>query len=534
MGISPDSIEAVRRAADLADLVSRTVPLTGRGKDLFGVCPFHSDKDPSFSVNTAKGFFYCFGCGAKGDVIDWVMRTQGISFADAVKHLAAECGVMLAEDTGPAGPAAYELPKTKQGSRIRGVEGSSAAPAAPDPEFPPAIWREKAAAFVQACHERLMASKPALKKLEKTRGIRPETGARFLLGMNPEGYWRPRKSWGLPNVEGRDGKVFRNFKIDRGMVIPNILWSGELDRPQDIVVNRIRIRRPAGAPKYKLVPGSYTGPMIIMPPVGATPCGRPNAGRPQGIGQAQGPAPTVLVVESELCAMLCAQEVGDLAAVIAMGSALAKPDAAARRILDAAHVILNALDFDAAGASALGNWRRWYPHMIRWPVPEGKDPTDAFLAGVDLSAWVTAGIPGAGASGPSLLSRKVWGEGEDDEGSRGRGAKGPSEERGPRVRGVNGSSDVVYKGTACGPTGTPDPGGNGLREKLQRLAGLLKGAPVVILNTETRLSIKYPKSWPAAHGDTFRQISDLVYLDREVFDFIIRHPHAQITAENLI
>ncbi len=87
---------------DLADLkarvrlsphVSRRVKLAGsRGGDLFGCCPFHDERTPSFSVNDAKGFFHCFGCGAHGDVLDWWQKAEGLSFTDAVERLKREAG----------------------------------------------------------------------------------------------------------------------------------------------------------------------------------------------------------------------------------------------------------------------------------------------------------------------------------------------------------------------------------------------------------------------------------------------------------
>ncbi|MCE1237674.1 MAG: CHC2 zinc finger domain-containing protein [Hyphomicrobiales bacterium] len=87
---------------DLADLkarvrlsphVSRRVKLVGsRGGDLFGCCPFHDERTPSFSVNDAKGFFHCFGCGAHGDILDWWQKAEGMSFTDAVERLKREAG----------------------------------------------------------------------------------------------------------------------------------------------------------------------------------------------------------------------------------------------------------------------------------------------------------------------------------------------------------------------------------------------------------------------------------------------------------
>jgi hypothetical protein len=101
-----------------------------------------------------------------------------------------------------------------------------------------------------------------------------------------------------------------------------------------------------------------------------------------------------VVVESELDGWLLHQEVGDLVGVLAMGSAQARPDQETHRLLTGAGLILVSLDSDAAGArEAWGWWRAHYPNAKRWPVPIGKDPSEAYQKGLDLRAWVMAGLP---------------------------------------------------------------------------------------------------------------------------------------------
>lgn len=87
--IPNDELERIKRETDLAALArSRGVELKSRGKDLVGRCPFHGpDDDPSFVVTPAKGLFHCFGCEAKGSVIDFVMLSEGVSFRHAVEIL---------------------------------------------------------------------------------------------------------------------------------------------------------------------------------------------------------------------------------------------------------------------------------------------------------------------------------------------------------------------------------------------------------------------------------------------------------------
>lgn len=75
---------------NIVDVINQYVPLKKQGKDHFGCCPFHGEKTPSFSVSEDKQFFYCFGCGAKGDVIDFVMQYQAVDFKDAIKILGGD------------------------------------------------------------------------------------------------------------------------------------------------------------------------------------------------------------------------------------------------------------------------------------------------------------------------------------------------------------------------------------------------------------------------------------------------------------
>ncbi|MER3495371.1 MAG: DNA primase [Armatimonadota bacterium] len=94
-----DAREEVRRRTDLAELVSARVPLRRSGKNLVGLCPFHDDHRPSFYVSSDTGRYKCFSCGEAGDIFDWVMKTQGLDFPDALKELASRAGVELKSHT---------------------------------------------------------------------------------------------------------------------------------------------------------------------------------------------------------------------------------------------------------------------------------------------------------------------------------------------------------------------------------------------------------------------------------------------------
>ena len=95
MRYSDDIIEEVRMKNDIVDVISQYVKLTRKGSSYFGLCPFHNEKTPSFSVTPSKQMYYCFGCGAGGNVYNFIMEYENYSFGEALSHLAGRAGVEL-------------------------------------------------------------------------------------------------------------------------------------------------------------------------------------------------------------------------------------------------------------------------------------------------------------------------------------------------------------------------------------------------------------------------------------------------------
>ncbi len=93
MAISPKFLEEIRTRVTLSEMVGRSVKLVRRGREQIGLCPFHNEKSPSFTVSDEKNFYHCFGCGAHGDVIGYVMQVDGLTFPEAVEALAKEAGL---------------------------------------------------------------------------------------------------------------------------------------------------------------------------------------------------------------------------------------------------------------------------------------------------------------------------------------------------------------------------------------------------------------------------------------------------------
>jgi DNA primase len=104
----PDSIEEIKQSADIFEVISEYVPLKKRGQEYIGLCPFHDETTPSFSVSPAKQLYYCHGCTAGGDSLKFLMEHLGLKFADAVEHLAQQ----------------FSIPVSIRGNQFRDLSGS--------------------------------------------------------------------------------------------------------------------------------------------------------------------------------------------------------------------------------------------------------------------------------------------------------------------------------------------------------------------------------------------------------------------------
>ncbi len=160
MAFSEQFLEELRARAGLADVISRRVKLTRKGREHLGLCPFHKEKTPSFTVNEEKGFYHCFGCGAHGSVFDFVMETDGLSFPEAVEKLAQEAGL--------------EVPRATPEDRERQKQRQTLFDVT-----------EKACLFFER-QLRMPEGKRALDYL-KRRGLDDDVIKRFRLGFAPDG-----------------------------------------------------------------------------------------------------------------------------------------------------------------------------------------------------------------------------------------------------------------------------------------------------------------------------------------------------------
>jgi DNA primase len=146
---------------DIVDVVDRYVPLKKAGANYVACCPFHSEKSPSFSVSPTKQFYHCFGCGAHGSAIGFVMEHQGLGFVEAVEELARSAGLTV--------------PKEESGRYEHKAEGG---------------FDALSEAMQHATHyyrDELKRSEVAIAYLKK-RGLSGEIAARFGIGYAPGGW----------------------------------------------------------------------------------------------------------------------------------------------------------------------------------------------------------------------------------------------------------------------------------------------------------------------------------------------------------
>lgn len=212
MDVPADKIAEVRDRVDIERVVGRSVRLTKRGKSLLGLCPFHSEKTPSFHVDAHKRLFHCFGCQAGGDVFEFVMRIEGIGFREALLLLAREVGVEIVETDDD--PRARE----ERIRRLRMYEVNQIA----------------ADLYARALEE----DRRAMVYLTDERGLSAETIAHFGLGFAPDWTYLVRQlerrrvdskialELGLLGTRPKDGSHYDRL---RGRIVfPIVLPSSDI------------------------------------------------------------------------------------------------------------------------------------------------------------------------------------------------------------------------------------------------------------------------------------------------------------------
>ncbi|MFC5607978.1 DNA primase [Variovorax soli] len=210
MTIPASFIQELIARADIVEIVGRYVPLKKGGANFMGLCPFHGEKSPSFSVSPTKQFYHCFGCGAHGNAIGFLMEHAGMGFVEAVHDLAGQYGLQVPEDdrSSPQDRAAAAAQRQKQATLSEVLEKAG-----------------------EAYRAQLKRSDRAINYF-KGRGLSGEIAKRFGLGYAPEG-WRSLASV-FPDYE-------EPLLVESGLVIASEEGDGKrYDRFRDRVMFPIR------------------------------------------------------------------------------------------------------------------------------------------------------------------------------------------------------------------------------------------------------------------------------------------------------
>ena len=371
MSLPPQFLDEIRARLPASEVVGRAVRLTRRGREHVGLCPFHNEKTPSFTVNDDKAFFHCFGCGAHGDVIGFVMQHDGLAFPEAVARLAAEAGLSV--------PVATPEARAQAARQATLIEVLAAAQA----------WFARALAQDDGRRARAYL---------EARGVARETIAAFSVG------WAPDRRRALASFLAGEG-------IDEALAVEaGLLRQGDDGRDFDFFRGRVMFPIADGRGRTLGFGGRVLGdgqPKYLNSP--ETPVFQKrralyNLAAARKAARASG---TVIVAEGYMDVIALAGA-GFAHAVAPLGTALGEEQMAALWRLAAEPVLC--LDGDAAGrAAAVRAAERALPLLrpgrsLRFAfLPDGEDP-DSLIAGhgaAALAARLEAAVP---------LIEVVWGQ----------------------------------------------------------------------------------------------------------------------------
>lgn len=371
-GLPPDFIQLVRQKADLVEVVAEKVVLRKQGKNFVGLCPFHNDHKPSFQVSPSKQIYKCFSCGAGGDVLRFVMQTEHLSFAEAVRHLARRYHIPLPTrdtETQPLG----SLDERELSHREKLLE----------------ILAMAADFYQHALRSQVGA---AARQYLHSRHLSEETLQKFQIGFAPPG-WQSLYEY-LVNHKRQPVKLLE----EAGLLVPRQQGSGHYDRFRNRIMLPIfdvqgrvigfagRALGESGQPKYLNSPETelFNKSQVVY-----------------GLNFARdaiAKADQVLVVEGYFD-VIALHQAGVAYAVAAMGTALTPHQVKILlRYTQSKRLILN-FDADRAGLNAANRAieaveeqaRRGEIELRILTLPEGKD-ADEFLREYKSSAPPTRAV----------------------------------------------------------------------------------------------------------------------------------------------
>lgn len=204
--IPEEKINEIKNTADIIDIISESVALKKAGRNHIGLCPFHSEKTPSFTVNYEKQIFYCFGCGMGGNIFAFLMKKEGYSFPEAVRYIAGKYGISIPEE----GITPEQKKKITEKESLLSVN-------------------RQAMIFFSRCLTESEMGKKARDYLRK-REISEDTVRGFCLGYAPEG-WN-----GLFNYMTKKNKYAPSLIEKAGLIVKKNDKSGYYDRFRERII----------------------------------------------------------------------------------------------------------------------------------------------------------------------------------------------------------------------------------------------------------------------------------------------------------
>lgn len=312
------------------------------GGEYKSMCPNCEDGKDRFCIwpnQGTSGRYWCRVCEVKGDAIQFCRDFLGMSFHQA-------CQKVNINPTLRVGFQALER-KTLEPQKM---------------PLPCSVWQHMAERFIDYSHKNLMEEPKALKELEK-RGFTIGTIKKFYLGWNPKDLFDQRERWGLVPEVKQSGSPRRQW-LPKGIVIPSFEEQGPI---------KIKIRRTDWStedvlPKYVEISGSKSSPSVY--------------------GDRLKP---VIVVESELDAILIQQEASQLICCVALGGVCKKPDLILHKLIVNSRFTLISLDHDVSGKNKYAFWLKNYPNLKPWPAAYAKSIGDAAQFNhLNIVEWIKA------------------------------------------------------------------------------------------------------------------------------------------------
>lgn len=327
------------------------------GGEYCSPCPYCEDGNDRFNIwpNLANkngykgGRFWCRVCNKSGDAISLIQDLQGLSYRNSCEKLKIHPGERRSMPAQDFRLVVAENPSDK--------------------------WMSKATAFIDWCHTQLLQNDHFLSTLIQ-RGLNMESIKTFKLGYNPSRFFRQCHEWGLEQEFKCNGTA-RQIWLPPGIVVPtfegkqlvkvkirNTNFENELERYE-------KLKKSGNTPKYS--PSKY---VVVK---GSKKC-------PSVYGNST--LDTLLILESELDAILVVQEAENLCFCLALGGSSQPLDLHKERVVREAEKLLFCPDFDLPGKESWDRWIKRFPDTRRILTPMGKDPTEAKSFGIDLKEWL--------------------------------------------------------------------------------------------------------------------------------------------------